>query len=311
MSAMKQESKPSQRKIAAAVLMCCGVGLWGGLTPLLRSDGALSYEPNIACLKGSPYGKVLALAMQGPIGIYFHAGDTHRVAEHLGNDEEAPPAASARAAEHAEGCGCGAHGHEPEVAAPVVQAPSHIRAKKKIQRMSAYAQRKTDGSPISPVHQRYLQGVTEDKLKLAYELDPSNYTNYGNYHLFLSLNDFGRSDADEDAALALARKTLAFCQKEEVDAATWLTAASAAYNVITHIGRHHQQYSVAEAKQSLASFDFCLKRYEDLLHSSQQMGYARPPVRLAEMNERARFLRKLRVAQGEYMQRMMSQKEKP
>ena len=85
--------------------MCCaliaGAALWGGMAVKFAAEDKLSYEPNVACLKGSPYGKIFALAMQGPIGFYWHEGKTHEHASILADDHE-----------HHAGCADGCHGHQ-------------------------------------------------------------------------------------------------------------------------------------------------------------------------------------------------------
>ena len=101
----------------------------------------------------------------------------------------------------------------------------------------------------------------------------------------------GRAEADEDAALDIARQTLETCKQDELDPASWVTAANAAYNIIYHIGRHHKDYSVAQAKASLAEFDSCIERYEELLGQALRDGRAIPAPRLTEMEERVAYLK--------------------
>jgi hypothetical protein len=174
--------------------------------------------------------------------------------------------------------------------------------------MAATAHRRTDNKALTPAHEKYLQGVTEDKLRLAYELDPSNYTNYGNYHLFIATTNYGREAANDNKAVKLAQKTLNYCKKDLVDPASWVTAASAAYNIIFHIGRYHEHFTVYEAKASLAEFDYCVKRYKELFELAIEEGRIDSEVRYREMAERVRYLSKLREAQGAYMKRVMSTK---
>ncbi|MCP5538310.1 MAG: hypothetical protein H7A51_19015 [Akkermansiaceae bacterium] len=305
-------------KVATCCTLILGAGLWGGMAQKFNSEEALAYEPNVACVKGSPYGKILALAMQGSVDFYWHKGKTHEdeailatghqhdagcadgCDDHAGHDHGVE--------EHAEGCGCGAHGHEPPQVATHEDEPFREIAKLRIKQMAASAHRKTDGKPLSAAHQKYLQGVTEDKLRLAYELDPSNYTNYGNYHLFIASTTYGRSEGDDDAAVALARRTLEFCKRDQTDPASWVTAASAAYNIIFHIGRYYQGYSIEEAKASLAEFDFCIDNYVRLRREALEAGRIVSVERVKEMEERVRYLIELRKAQGIYMKRVMSTK---
>ena len=313
--------------------MLLGVGLWVGFSVHFNAKDKLSYEPNPGCIKGSPYGKVLALAMQGPIDLYWHSGQTHESAEILNAEHQHSDGTVHKHADHGHQHSDDHHGHhdhhghegheghkqpkfekveivtqieEEAVTREAPEKPLVQRAKDKIKLMSATAKRKTDGSPLSPSHRKYLQSVIEDKLRLAYELDPTNYTNYGNLHLFLTSTNLGKESADDSKALRLAQKTLEVCKKEEVDPASWVTAASAAYNIIFHIGRYYDQYTVAEAKASLKEFDDCIVAHQDLLDGAVENGRILSEARLNEFNERVRYMKKIRYAQGVYMKRMMT-----
>jgi hypothetical protein len=238
--------------------------------------------------------------MQGPIGFYWHEGKTHQHASILADDHE-----------HHAGCADGCHGHQAKAAATGAELregniPFRVRTQEKIKQMEASVHRKTNGEPLTAAHKQFIQGEIEDKLRLAYELDPTNYTNYGNYHLFLYTTSFGKAEADEGAALDIARQTLEACKQDELDPASWVTAASAAYNIIYHVGRHYKDYSVAQAKASLAEFDSCIDKYDEIMTQALRDGRAIPAPRLTEMEERVAYLKKLRKAQGGYMKRVMS-----
>ncbi len=43
-------------------------------------------KPNVAALKGSPFGKLFAIAMQGPVEKYHHKGEIHEHSEDCGED---------------------------------------------------------------------------------------------------------------------------------------------------------------------------------------------------------------------------------
>lgn len=309
---------PTTSKIAVCCTLALGAGLWGGMAQKFNANDELSYEPNIACVKGSPYGKVLALAVQGPIDFYWHSGQTHADAQVL-KDEQAEGGGCADGctdhdhshvapapAEHGDDCGCGAHDEAPAKPILAQAKPFQQRAKHHIRKMAATAHRRTDGTPLSSAHKEYLQGVTEDKLRLAYELDPSNYTNYGNYHMFIATTTFGRDEADDERAVELARKTLEFCKKDSVDPTSWLTAASAAYNIVFHIGRYYKEFTIPEAKASLAEFDFCIMHFERLSQQAVAEGRIASDARLKEMQARVQYLTKLRKAQGVYMKHVMT-----
>ena len=256
--------------------------------------------------------------MQGSIDFYWHKGASHEHsavlnAEHKHDDSCGDGCDHDHSGgydfqpiqEHGEGCDCGAHGEEEKVAS-IPNDPLRERATKLIKKMAATAHRRTDNKPLTPAHEKYIQGVTEDKLKLAYELDPSNYTNYGNYHLFITTTTYGREPADDSSAVKLARRTLEYCKQDQYDPASWLTAASAAYNIVSHIGRYHQEFTIPEAKASLAEFDRCIVRYRELLELAVEEGRLISEQRYAEMQERARFLVRLRKDQGIYMKRVMT-----
>lgn len=302
--------------------LIAGVALWGGYAQRFNSEGKFEYEPNVACIKGSPYGKVLALAMQGSIDFYWHKGVSHDHSEVLAAEnphhegcadgcdhdhEHDFKTVTETQHEHGEDCGCGSHGGQTQVVRQEAE-PLRERAKNLIKKMAASAHRRTDDRPISPAHEKYIQGVTEDKLRLAYELDPTNYTNYGNLHLFIATTTYGRESANDEKAVKLARKTLELCKRDQVDPASWVTAASAAYNIIYYIGRHHDHFTIPEAKASLAEFDYCIGRYRELLELAVEEGRIVSEDRYNEMTERVRYLSKLREAQGSYMKRVMSTK---
>ncbi len=312
-------------KIITCGTFALGVGLWGSMAKKYDADGRFACEMNPGCIKGSPYGKILALAMQGPIDFYWHGGKTHDdevilgsehghkhehtedCAHHGCNHDHAEHHHDHAHAAHPEGCSCCAHSEEHEHVAAVAEDETfRTKLKERIKEMEASTHRKTDGKPLSETHQKYLQGVTEDKLRLAYELDPSNYTNYGNYHLFIATTTFGKSAGDDDAAVALARRTLEYCKHDQIDPASWVTAASAAYNIICHIGRHYDQYSVREAKDSLAEFDFCISNYVRLRRKALEAGRVVSETRVKEMEARVSYLIGLRKAQGIYMKRVMT-----
>ena len=302
-----------------------GMALWSGMAYKFDSQDKLSYEPNVACIKGSPYGKIFALAMQGPISFYWHEGTSHQHSELLADDQDHDHGHNHASHDHHDHHGHHDHhdhhghgsdcsdtcsGHHEVISAEVVNVDDAIpfvtKAQLSIKQMEAYTHRKTNKAPLSTAHRKHLHGQVEDKLRLAYELDPTNYTNYGNYHLFLFTTSYGRSDGDEVAALNLARRTLEICMQESMDPAPWVTAASAAYNIASHIGRHHTDYSVSDAKQSLEDFDYCIAEYKKILNQTLLEGRVIPVSRLAEMKERVTYLGKLRKAQGLYMKRVMS-----
>lgn len=313
-------------KVVTACSVLLGIGLWVGFSIHLNNVKTLDYDVNPACVKGSPYGKVLALAMQGPIDLYWHNGETHESAEILDKEHQHADGTVHSHTDHNEEVDDHAdHGdvifeasaenkqetlaeNKQEALPKAVEKKAVTKVLKgEIKLMGATAKRKTDGSPLSRAHGQHLQSVIEDKLRLAYELDPTNYTNYGNLHLFFSVN-LGKTAYDDSKAQKLAIETLEICKKEEVDPAPWLTATSAAYNIVFHIGRYHNEYTEKDAKASLDEFDKCAAVFEEMLNDAVINGRVVSKERLEEFQKRVKYLRKLRHAQGVYMKRMMSKR---
>ena len=148
-----------------------GVVLWGSYAQRFNDQGKLSYEPNVACIKGSPYGKVLALALQGPIDFYWHMGASHEHTAELngghghdhGDDcDHCHGNGHSHDGNHNHGAGHdfevvhgdGAVDVQPAEAQVVEQdnGPLRERAKKMMRRMEATAHRRTDSKPMTPAH---------------------------------------------------------------------------------------------------------------------------------------------------------------
>ncbi|MDA0766376.1 MAG: hypothetical protein O3A87_03390 [Verrucomicrobia bacterium] len=70
-------SKPLQACLAHLGVLTLGLAAWHFAGKSLQSDGLFEAEPNVLSLKGSPFGKTIAMAMQGPIDVYWHEGEAH------------------------------------------------------------------------------------------------------------------------------------------------------------------------------------------------------------------------------------------
>ncbi len=58
-------------------VLALGLGIWHFAGKSLQEAGQYEREPNVLCLKGSPFGKTIAMAMQGPVDVYWHEGEAH------------------------------------------------------------------------------------------------------------------------------------------------------------------------------------------------------------------------------------------
>jgi|GEM_PF-2169343 len=70
-------SKPLQACLAHLGVLTLGLAAWHFAGKRLQGDGLFEAEPNVLSLKGSPFGKTIAMAMQGPIDVYWHEGEAH------------------------------------------------------------------------------------------------------------------------------------------------------------------------------------------------------------------------------------------
>lgn len=292
-------------KVVVTVGLTLGTGLWLFNAKNLNDQGLLDYTPNVATLKASPYGKILALAMQGPIDFYWHEGQTHADAHvHRAGEEGHHDHSSDVDSDHS------SDEDLADIRLAKLEARRnlawHIRAKRKVAELTAFTHRKTNGGRLTKEHALYLQTATEDKLRFAYELDPSNYTNYGNYQLFLSNSNIGRNFIDEARHFSLSKQTLAFCKKDSKDPASSVTAAMAAYDMAYHMAGKPNEYNLSEVRLALGEFDFCMQRYIKIFEGYSASEIPFSAVRADELKEHARYLTALRKAFDGYIKRLSS-----
>lgn len=62
-------------QITLIVLLLLGAASWAIVAGVMKRSGGLAFQPNALHLKGSPYGRTLALAMRGPADVYWHRGE--------------------------------------------------------------------------------------------------------------------------------------------------------------------------------------------------------------------------------------------
>ena len=69
--------KPLHVHLSQFGVLALGLGIWHFAGKSLQEAGQYEREPNVLCLKGSPFGKTIAMAMQGPVDVYWHEGEAH------------------------------------------------------------------------------------------------------------------------------------------------------------------------------------------------------------------------------------------
>jgi hypothetical protein len=270
-------------------LAVTGVALWSFGASRLAAGGDLDFRPNPLGLKMSPYGQVIALAVQGGIDSDWHG---------------------AEARSGGKVCGTCGHDHSKESAgqtcdqsttpAPVIPDQSLV------QRLESVVSERTNPRPATSGHKFYLRRQVEDRLRFAFELDPSNYANYNSYHLFLTEPAVGTRRVLTSRVMELARLTISYSLREESDPRPALTAASAAGNILELMFLHRDNHSLPEMQEQLQVLDFALERHRQLATRWIETGdFQRLSVaRQNEMLERLYFVTKVRDAAAATIERL-------
>lgn len=272
-----------------ATLALTGAALWSYGAKELAGAGEFSYFPNPLGLKKSPYGQVIAIAAQGGISSDWHAVEV----------------SGAGIVRKRQKCACG-HDHSDG---------SHEQCdgtgESLITKLEEAVTERTNARPATEAHKKYLRRQIEDRLRTAYELDPSNYANYNSYHLFLTEPQVGTRPILTDKVLALAKKTIGYCLQEEHDPRPALTAASASASILELMFLHKQDYSLDQMREELKRLDYSLARHHELTDRWIVSGeYGRlSPARQYEIEERLAFITKIRNASVATIERLS--KESP
>lgn len=259
-----------------STMAASGLALWSFAAGRLAGEGEFDYHPNPLGLKMSPYGQVIALAVQGGIDSDWNGVETASFAQAANEEGSAPT------------------------------RPANSRPASWLDHLEFAATERTNPRPASEGHKFYLRRQVEDRLRLAYELDPSNYANYNSYSLFLTEPAVGTRRVLTDKVLTLARVTIDYCLREESDPRPALTAAAASGNILELMFLHRDQHSLDEMKEQLRTLDSCLLRHRDLATQWIESGdFQRLSVaRQHEMLERLHFVTRVREAAERTIQRL-------
>ena len=236
----------TRAKIIAGLLVLSGLG-FAWLGKHWQEDGRFDEAPrNVLHLKQSPYGRTVAVAMRGPVDIYWHRGSTH---DHGGgehsHDEDSDHQHWFTELEDAEKPKTPS---KPELtnhnqAQPLYLAPGNDGLRDfligHIKEMKTSYYSRTNHRADTKLHRAFVMGETQQRLRLSYEMDPANHTTYAAYFMFLSeaLARVEGTDGEDAAiqrsrnrAMKLAAETLNHCAQYQDEAAAMITAASAAHD---------------------------------------------------------------------------------
>lgn len=286
--------------ITTSALAIAGFALWSYAGNQLKNGGSFDYHPNPMGLKMSPYGQVIAMAIQTPIDADWHGAievhdlpvdDEPEHQHHEGCEHDQDDALAAHD-EHDAGCSDPDCGHDHSAPAKSNQSL--------IERLDRIATKRTNPYPATEGHKFYLRLQIEKKMRFAYELDPSHYANYNSYNLFLtqlSLGTEGGSQAEvHKRVFDLAENTIRYCLREQNDPRPALTASSAAYNILERMILSADDYTTSKMREKLAVMDFCLRQHFHLLEQFDNDGSWKllSERRQAAVLDRSRFALKLR-----------------
>lgn len=287
----------SLQNLASIALIGGGVaGFAVASKPLLKND-QIDVPLNILGINRSPYGEVFAMAMQESIDTYFHAS-TRSGARHTCSDPV--------------NCQHPRHKESDSVSKSGNDAAVSDRLRSFIDAMGEGLVEPTNPKGATAGHKFFIRRGVEDKLRFAYNLDPSHYGNYNAYHFFLTEPELGTRPELTPTAAMLAEQTISYCLSKRDDPRAALTAAAASGNVIQLMLNDRQihpnapNFSVAQMRSILHVTDRALDLYASLSDewAAKSLWQNLSPMRVAEISSRFKFILKVRESQDEAIRRL-------
>jgi hypothetical protein len=290
-------TRPSANSLTTATLLGAGVLAWAFAGRPLIADRELAPPLNPLGINGSPYGEVIAMAMQGPIDTRFTIGMFGGGGQTRDDASASPDSGRETSAEEA----------NEEIAVTDSPQPARrslqTRWNSLLGSLAQAAEIRTNPKPPGEALKLHLRREAEDKLRFAYKLDPAHYANYNALHFFLTEPQVGTRPELTPSAAKLAQDTIEYCLKKQDDPRPALTAAAACTNIL-HLMftdfRHSEtpRYDTRQMRQCLALLDHCLQRYIAIASKwdKTRQWELLSPMRIAECDERFRFITKIRDA---------------
>jgi hypothetical protein len=256
----------------------------------LTANADLNAPLNPLGIRCSPYGEVIAMAMQGPIDTFFEAGMSLTPNTSTG---------------------------KTEAGSNNTKLTLDERLGALLTELNKAGTQRTNPTPASPGLKRHLRRQAEDKLRFAYQLDPANYANYNALHFFLTEPQVGTRPELTPSAAKLAEDTIQYCLKQSTDPRPALTAAAASTNIL-HLMFNDQQsaspkFNLTHMRQYLAVLDHCITRYLSIAHDWDlaKNWDNLSPLRIAECNERLSFICKIRDAAAQTIHNLEQKSHSP
>ncbi|MES2474156.1 MAG: hypothetical protein V4640_00150 [Verrucomicrobiota bacterium] len=313
-------------------LIGTGAIAWAIVGRPLVNNHEVKVPLNPLGINGSPYGEVLAMAMQGPVDAYAdigmngvgHAhgadgecsGHDHAAGEECSDHDGHAHAADEECSDHeghdhAEGETCAEHDHAEPSEKMAKNAPGiGRRFRKFLTSLGALPDVRTNPYAAGERLKIYLRRKAEDKLRFAYHLDPAHYGNYVVLHFFLTEPSVGTRRQLTSESVKLANETIDYCMKRDDDPRPALTAAAAATNILDLMFADQQKetpvYTTAQMRECLSLADVCLKRYVSLSEkwNESHNWELLSQQRIEECEDRFAFIIKIRDSAEQAILRM-------
>jgi len=279
----------SPAHIISIALIGGGMVVFANGSNKLHSNPDVDVPLNVMGLKRSPYGEVVAMAMQGPIDNYWTEVETRQP-----NIAAEPERRQLK------------HLKEKELRAIEDYSSWSGGFRFFLENLSDGLEERTNAFAASDAHKFYLRRQIEKKLRFAYELDPAHYGNYNAYHFFLTQPQLGTHAELTSSAAQLAIDTINYCLSREVDPREALTAAAAAGNVLElmlndRINKEDDslKYTTGQMRNMLGILDRSLNHFNQLSDQWYERGLWSnlSEMRTIEASDRFRFVQKIRDSQ--------------
>lgn len=211
------------------------------LTKTSKYSELLKRPLNPLALNSSPYGMLLSSLLQQPVNEEWHKGienpggkgetDHDHDHDHEGHEQEKHvehPHHQHAAGDACELCDAAAGRFSGRDDGSLLSGLS-----RKLEELNRTHSARTNPKEISPAHRLYIIQNIEKKLLLAYNLDPTNYAAYDVYYLFLTENPVSGlgSSANLKQARLITERTIALCNREQVNPLSAISGALATFNL--------------------------------------------------------------------------------
>lgn len=249
----------------------------------LQRVAELKTPPNPLGLKRSPYGEVIAMAMQGSIDTNFLISIYGTQTDRAGKPRPIQP--------------------------PDQDKPLTGQLQSVLEEMRQGYEKRTNPVLASETLKRFLRRKAEDKLRLAYNLDPSHYANYNALHFFLAEHISTRPEMIPMAG-SLAQETITYCMARQEDPQALLTASAAYGNLLQLMFQERadgtRDAGIHDMERCLAGLDHTISLYLALSDRWLETGEWNrlSGQRVEECQERILYISRMREIAAETLLRI-------